>query len=213
MNENYIKLTRFPKDFCGNIISEQWKAQRTELLNFLYSCEHGLIDIHTSELKTNYFTRARKYDEKLYHISIKKHKMNYNIEYDGYISTSFFISLPGKIDSFHIDTERSCAINFPVEVNNETSAFRIGKNSDLASYEFRSSKIKDWQHKFYDGKGKGTFNLTDNEFESYGLEEAVLFNSKIPHGGANFGDDIRVIGSIGFNKPYSEVIEHFKDWM
>ena len=45
------------------------------LLNFLYSCEHGLIDIHTSELKTNYFTRARKYDKKLYHISIKKHKM------------------------------------------------------------------------------------------------------------------------------------------
>ena len=95
----------------------------------------------------------------------------------------------------------------------KTSAFRIGIHHELDSYDFSSGNIKQWQHKYYDKKGKGTYNLLDEEYESYGLDQAIIFNSKIPHGGANFGQDIRVIGSIGFSDTYEQMIEFFKDWI
>ena len=215
INKNYTKLTNFPKDFC-QIAIEQLQTQHNKILNFLNESKLGVIEDNQLPKETvslNCFNNMRKYDERLFHLSIKRDKVNYDMDIEGYKGVSFFVSLPGKIDKFHIDTERSCAINFPVDVNTETSAFRIGINPDLKSYKLRGSTIKEWQQKYYDGKGKGTFNLTDEEYESYGLHEAVLFNAKIPHGGANFGNDVRVIGSIGFNASYNEVLEYVKDWL
>jgi hypothetical protein len=197
MNKNYTKLTNFPKDFC-QIAIEQLQTQHNKILNFLNESKLGVIEgnqLPKETVSLNCFNNMRKYDERLFHLSIKRDKVNYDMDIEGYKGVSFFVSLPGKIDKFHIDTERSCAINFPVDVNTETSAFRIGINPDLKSYKLRGSTIKEWQQKYYDGKGKGTFNLTDEEYES------------------NFGNDVRVIGSIGFNASYNEVLEYVKDWL
>jgi len=214
MNKNYTKLEKFPMDIINPAL-EQWKTQKEQILEFLEKCDYGVTqqEDFPKDLNLTCFNNFRKYDDKLFHLQVKKSSLLTPITAESLRGISFFISKPGKIDSFHIDTERCCAINFPIEVDTNTSAFRIGRNDDLDSYNFSSGNIKEWQHKYYDKKGKGTYNLLDEEYESYGLDQAIIFNSKIPHGGANFGDDIRVIGSIGFSDPYDQMLEFFEDWI
>lgn len=216
---NYTTLDNFSTNFLDPAITE-WKVKKDLILDLLNSKEQGVIQREeiSKNLSIHSFANLRKYVN-LYHISVGRHSFlddKYSkklLSITGYKGLSFFVSMPGKIDTFHIDTERSCAINFPIEVDFENSQFRIGINPNIESYTTKHQNIPKWQEKYYDKKGKGTFLLEDNEYETYNLEKPVIFNTKVPHGGANFSDTIRVIGSIGFSEPMDNILPEIKDWL
>lgn len=216
---NYIILNNFSVDFCQPAITE-WAKKKDVILEYLKNKDKGVIEkSNITEFKLDHFVNLRKYP-KLYHLSVARTSLLDNStaqilkNIQGFKGISFFVSLPGKVDNFHIDTERSCAINFPIDIDTERSQFRIGLSNVVESYTLWEEKeIPKWQEKYYDKKGKGTFLLEDNEYETYSLEKPVIFNAKVPHGGANFADTVRVIGSIGFNDTIENILPQIEDWL
>jgi hypothetical protein len=137
---------------------------------------------------------------------------------DNFSSLSLFVAAPGRVDKIHIDSTRSSAINFPVDVNHEESYFHIA--SEIGYERFTKADLPDsamypsWRDYAHDGKDKGWLDeslITDDMMTRYDLKQPILFDSKTPHGGVNNAETHRVIFSISYHKRKHEIRPHLPE--
>jgi len=127
-------------------------------------------------------------------------------------SVEFYWNKPGSSTGPHLDRGRWAAINIPIDVDHDNSAFVIGKEFHLKNYRRKTHLDKPdatpWSHSVPSESGPTGFFYEDEPmFNYYNLEKPVLFSTKVPHGYTNKKSARhRVLCSVTFKKSWSEMV-------
>lgn len=113
----------------------------------------------------------------------------------------------------HIDRGRKTAFQVPIEIdlqNSYTYSLKGRDASVLTPADIKFSReinnpINQPEHWFFDWK--------DDVFDQYNLERPILQNAAMPHGGANFGNSIRIFFSASYLQEFDDVVEIYKNWL
>ena len=146
-----------------------------------------------------------------------KHEMVKKFPYAD--TVQFYWNKPGSETGPHLDRGRWAAINIPIDVDHDNSAFVIGKEFHLKNYRRKTYLDKPganpYTHKVPSESGPTGFYYEDQHmFDHYNLEKPVLFCTKVPHGYTNINStQHRVLCSVTFKKTWNEIIHLIpQDW-
>jgi len=213
-NANYTILNNFDLGWIEPA-KQEWLKNKETLINILLNAPEG-----KNARINDTFSGFYKFNDQLFHLFVDTKHIDYpslnelRTILTENIAVSFFISFSGRADPFHCDATRSVALNFPVIIDYDNSFFKIGKQSDIESYNKIGFFNPEWQRNQWDNKEKGHFDVKEGEYDTYNMKKPIVFNCKIPHGGTNFSNDIRVLGTITIkNYTYQEFLEKIpKEW-
>lgn len=188
MAETFYKIKNFPKDIKQELC-EAWSENKWQEIK---------------EVVPN----------RMWHYCLNyDHKLSTYFEAECYIE--YYVVSSGCSNRPHLDRGRLCAINVPIEVDYENSFFFCGKYMRLGLYKEDVLQTTSYGHKTkYKGRN-GFYVYQDKMFETYNLEDPVIFSTKVPHGGNNIaGKTPRVIASVGFpNDTYEQVLNNLpNEW-
>jgi|TARA_B110000261_G_C13093925_1_gene360976 hypothetical protein len=152
----------------------------------------------------------RQAAENLGHYSLGKNLSKYTHFRDHFLEVSseepclveFYVGCPKHyISSPHTDRGRKVAINIPIEVDLDKSTAFFGKYSDLSKYpQHKPDQLAlgalfsppEVINQRYDG------NYVPEYYDTAILDNPVIFNPTLPHGGSNTADSQRVLMSLSW---------------
>lgn len=173
-----------PQEFL-DVIKKEWQLAKNDLKNSAHF--HYVFADESQDFA------AINRSHKLHDIV----KSFISVPYDNIV---FLINNPhGGLGPVHIDANRGCAINIPVELDLINSCFFI------ANQECTERPISETEGMANTGTRRYLYE--PHKYDYYNSREAVLMNNKKTHGFFNYSDKPRVLFSIGFNSPYDEVLE------
>lgn len=188
MTTNYQILKNFPSEVL-DMIQKEWdlcKGNLTDDPNFFYMSIDEYQDLAIID------------DSHKLHDIVKSF---INIPYDHIM---FLISnAKSGLGPVHIDAGRECAINIPLEVDFINSCFFIA-NQECTERKFNEGEPVH--------EGTKRFLYEPEKYDYYNVKEPILINTKQAHGFFNHADTTRVLFSISFNQPYSEVLQGLIDY-
>jgi len=122
----------------------------------------------------------------------------------GWYKASWFVMKPGALHSPHLDRTRYCALNLPILVDIDKSYTLVGNRQTVDDHTREPAGYE------YDVKvpllgAQGTFVNNHDEYDRYPMNQAVLLNTKWPHGAYNGSSTSRVIMTFGFTRTYEDV--------
>ncbi len=129
-------------------------------------------------------------------------------------SIDLYFVYPGGRMIPHFDRGRKTAFQVPIEIDLQNSYTYSLKDRNIAaltpSKNVKFSReinnpINEPEHWFFDWK--------DDAFDQYNLERPILQNAAMPHGGANFGNTVRIFFSGSYLKEFDEVVKFYKNWL
>jgi hypothetical protein len=106
----------------------------------------------------------------------------------------------------HVDTQRSCAINIPIQNCDETKVTQMGKKGKLVKSivtTFGDVEAEWHSHQYVQYVADA---VVDFEFA---LQGPTLFNTKIPHGVINYTDTQRVIATWSYDDDFDNAKKDF----
>lgn len=237
----YDIMPKFPTHWFKPIVDE-WMARGSEVIDFHQKNPKGRFfpkdETETFEKDFDWISAIIGFNKENLHIGVRNGisngKARPHFESDeefqqyvdlvklgeGYCTFNLFVAYPGRIDPLHIDSSRSCAINFAVDVDHDKSYFRISESLGIEGFEEldlpEEWKYPKWRKYAHDDKKRGWFDeskVSEDKILKYDLKSPIIFHCKTPHGGANHNDKTRTIFSIGFRKPKQEIMKHLpKEW-
>lgn len=128
-------------------------------------------------------------------------------------SIDLYFVLPGGRMKPHFDRGRKTAFQVPIEIDLDNSYTYSLKNRDTSiltpsavtfSREINNA-INDPEHWF--------FEWQEDAFDQYNLEKPILQNAAMLHGGANFGNSVRIFFSGSYLIDFDTVVESYKSWL
>lgn len=183
-------LNNFPQEVLDefrNLYELKFKGKAPEQV---WSKKHSASPVTGDDLK--YFNKL---------LPLKTHSMDL-----------YFISPNGRMLP-HFDRGRKTAFQVPIEIDLQNSYTYSLKDRDVSvltpvdeifSREVNNA-INQPEHWFFDWK--------EDVFDQYNLERPILQNAAMPHGGANFGDSVRIFFSASYLDEFDDVVEIYKNWL
>lgn len=181
---NYHILKNLPEEFL-DVIMEEWLRAK-ENLKDNEDFDYVVADKNQDYIYINKSNRL--------HDLVKSF---ISVPYQGII---FLINNPKSgLGPVHIDANRECAINIPLEVDFLNSCY-FTANQECTERPIRPDEGMA-------NKGTKRYLYEPHKYDYYNSREPALINTKAPHGFFNFGDTPRVLFSISFGIPYDEVLK------
>ena len=206
------QLHNFPAEYFDPY-KEEWLKHKDEIFAIHQSYKdknfQGKQDFRQLSERTDdtLFGKLIFFSESYFQVCCRRSIMPQQFldDFGSFFAMTLFVSMPGRKDPLHIDSTRSCAVNFPIVVDNDQSGRFISKddsNEHLDKFVENTSgaSYPSWRDYAHDGKMKGHFEYKEDLVQTYNLEKPVIFNAKLPHGGFNYSKNPRVILSIGYRQ-------------
>ena len=117
-----------------------------------------------------------------------------------YVSLTYLRSLPrAGLGPVHIDSNRGCALNIPIQVDFDNSFCFVANEecTERDPYEFEPVS-----------PGSKRYLYEPEKYQYYNVRKPCLLNTKKPHGFANFADTERVLLSISFTESFNSIMSN-----
>lgn len=208
----YKILENFPVDYFEQYKVE-WLKHKEEIFDihktFKKNNWEGKQDFREESIRTNQdlFGKLIFFSESFFQVCCRKKVIPQKVydDFGDFYAMTLFIAMPGRKDPLHIDSTRSCAVNFPLVVDHDRSGIVISKSDEATHLDkfvenTSGASYPSWRDYAHDGKMKGHFQHQPELTETYDVRKPIIFNTKLPHGGFNDSEAPRIILSIGYRQ-------------